>query len=85
VVCSPKHFGGMIVLNLKYMNLALFFKWWWRYQLDIVFLWKSVLGVKYYCLFIGHLSPLWSSISKVVPYMRINMKFLVGSGTNILF
>jgi hypothetical protein len=27
VVCSPKQFGGMRVLNLKYMNLALLSKW----------------------------------------------------------
>jgi hypothetical protein len=85
VVCSPKKFGGMSVLNLKYMNLALLSKWWWRYQLDIVSFWKSVLKVKYSCLFIGCLSPFWSSISKMVSYMCINMKFLVGSSTNILF
>jgi hypothetical protein len=85
VVCSPKKFGGMRVLNLKYMNLALLFKWWRRYQLNIISLWKSILKVKYSCLFIGRLSPFWSSISKMVSYMRINMKFLVGSSTNILF
>jgi hypothetical protein len=73
----------MRVLNLKYMNLSLLSKWWWRYQLDTVSLWKYVLQVKYYYFFVGHISPFWSSISKVVPYMRINMKSLIDIGTNI--
>jgi zinc-binding in reverse transcriptase len=36
-------------------------------------------------LFVGHISPFWSAISNVVPYMHINMKSLVGTGQNILF
>jgi hypothetical protein len=68
----------MGVLNLKYINLSFLAKWWWHYQLDSDSLWKSILRVKYSCLFVGHLSPFWSAISKVVPFMRINMKSLVG-------
>jgi hypothetical protein len=67
------------------MNFSLLAKWWRRYQFDSDALWKSILRVKYYSLFVGRISPFWSAISKVIPYMRINMKYLVGPGHNILF
>jgi hypothetical protein len=53
--------------------------------LDTISLWKYILRVKYSCLFVGCISLFWSVISKAVPYMRINIKSLVGTGNNILF
>jgi Reverse transcriptase (RNA-dependent DNA polymerase) len=29
IVCIPKQFGGLGLLNLKYMNRVLLLKWWW--------------------------------------------------------
>jgi hypothetical protein len=53
--------------------------------LDTISLWKSILRVKYSYLFVGRISPFWSAIYKVVPYMQFNMKSSVGTGNNILF
>jgi hypothetical protein len=33
----------------------------------------------------GHISPFWSLTFKIILYMSINMKYLVGSGVKILF
>jgi hypothetical protein len=43
IIYSPEQFGGIGVLNLKYMNLSLLAKWWWHYQLDSDSLWKFFL------------------------------------------
>jgi hypothetical protein len=38
IVCTPKQFRGLGLLNLKYMNRALLLKWWWRFSVDSVHL-----------------------------------------------
>jgi hypothetical protein len=56
IICTPKQFGGLGLLNLKYMNQALLLKWWWRFSVDYVHLWKSVLIIKYHFRTTGTLS-----------------------------
>jgi hypothetical protein len=45
IVCTPKQYGGLCLLNLKYMNRALLLKWWWRFSVDSAHLWKLVVSL----------------------------------------
>jgi hypothetical protein len=46
IIYTPKQFGGLVLLNLKYINRSLLLKWWWRFSVDYVQLWKSILITK---------------------------------------
>jgi hypothetical protein len=85
IVCTPKQFGGLGLLNLKYMNRALLLKWWWRFSVDSVYLWKSILILKYRFKTTGSISFFRKSVLSLIPFTRINQKRLVGSDTSILF
>ena len=39
----PKESGGLGVGNIMYKNLALLFKWWWRFSEADSSLWKKIL------------------------------------------
>lgn len=43
VVELPKSAGGLGVGCLLFRNLALLFKWWWRFSEEMNFLWKRVV------------------------------------------
>jgi hypothetical protein len=75
IVCTPKQFEGLGLLNLKYINRALLLKWWWRFSVDSVHLWKSILISKYHFRTTGILSFFFlKSVISLVPFMRINKK-----------
>jgi hypothetical protein len=67
------------------MIKALLLKWWWRFSIGTVHLWKSVLIAKYNFKLIGSLSSFWKSVVSLVPTIHISLKHLVGSGDSILF
>lgn len=39
--------GGLGIRNIKDMNDALLFKWWWRYGMERNALWRKVINAKY--------------------------------------
>ncbi|GAU47706.1 hypothetical protein TSUD_177110 [Trifolium subterraneum] len=46
-VCRPKGEGGLGVRDLKWFNLSLMAKWWWRLLMEEGPLWRNVLDAKY--------------------------------------
>jgi len=47
MVCKPREFGGLGIIDPKLFNLALLGKWIWRLGADKEGLWKEVLFSKY--------------------------------------
>ena len=43
----PKNLGGLGVGNLLHRNIAILFKWWWRYLSEPNALWHKVIQAKY--------------------------------------
>ncbi|KAG8086542.1 hypothetical protein GUJ93_ZPchr0010g7976 [Zizania palustris] len=91
VICTPKNMGGMGVLDLECMNIALLGKWLWKLETEDG-IWQRMLKEKY-----GHKRVLVQIKSKVgdsqfwKALMRIKAIFLsfcvkkVGSGDRTLF
>ncbi|KAK1645856.1 hypothetical protein QYE76_063661 [Lolium multiflorum] len=46
-VCKPKAFGGLGILNTKFMNIALMLKWIWKIYQNSEGLWADLLRAKY--------------------------------------
>ncbi len=58
-VCRSTEEGGLGVLNLENMNVALLAKWWWRFLSEKSLLWGAFLKGVYY----GRRKPLREGIS----------------------
>jgi hypothetical protein len=48
-------------------------------------IWKKILHFKYNIIFTGTISTFWPSIKTIIPFMRINMKHLVGTRVSVEF
>ena len=62
-VCTPLHFGGLAIRNLRSFNKALFGKWLWRFGNEQQALWRRVIGAKYGCEGGG-----WCSLPVIGPH-----------------
>lgn len=63
VACFAKDTGGLGILDLKQMNIALLMKWWWKFQQhDYHSLWKTQIIEKYYSGLRISFSPFWKVI-----------------------
>jgi hypothetical protein len=91
-VCRPKAFGGLGILNTKFMNIALMLKWVWKLYQNADGLWADLIRAKYlgdYDLF----SPLvptkgsqfWNSIHKIKWYFKLGAKHQVRDGARTYF
>lgn len=60
-ICSPKEMGGLGVMPIKYKNLSMFAKWWWRCYSERSKCWNKILVQKYGGIINFDLSSLDSS------------------------
>lgn len=44
-VCSPKKWGGMVVYNLRFRNISLLLRWWWRLHTNFNCLWTEKITI----------------------------------------
>jgi hypothetical protein len=76
----------MGVLNLDQMNTTLLCKWVWQhFQADYTSLWKLIIKIKYKSRTSGHLSFFLKHICRLIPFMRLCIKKVVGNGQDTLF
>jgi hypothetical protein len=45
-VCKPKEVGGLGILNIKIMNIAMMLKWIWKIHQKTKWLWAYLIRVK---------------------------------------
>ena len=41
MVCLPKEWGGMGVSNLRFRNISLLLRWWWKLYTNVTCLWSD--------------------------------------------
>jgi hypothetical protein len=91
-VCRPKAFGGLGILNTKFMNIALMLKWVWKLYQNAEGLWADLIRAKY----LGDndlFSPLvptkgsqfWNAIHKIKWYFKLGAKHQVRDGARTYF
>lgn len=71
LICRPKKKGGLRVKNLRYLNISLLCKWWWKLETESG-VWQQVAFSKYdYNLCVRQIlsrasdSPLWKTLLKI--------------------
>ncbi|XP_026432710.1 uncharacterized protein LOC113330060 [Papaver somniferum] len=91
MVFADKERGGLGVLNLKFMNIALLAKWSWRFGIEKNSLWYKLIVEKYGCnyshwvpgpVFSSHGVSCWKTISDLV---NNNSSLCIHSGTRVSF
>lgn len=90
VVCRPKKFDGLGILNSKLMNVALLSKWWWRLAQNELGLWAQLLKAKYFpkgnpFTASPNGSVFWNGIQAVWPAFAIGAKFQINNGQSTRF
>ncbi|KAK1693054.1 hypothetical protein QYE76_009751 [Lolium multiflorum] len=83
-VCKPREFGGLGILNTKFMNIALMLKWIWKIYQNEEGLWADLLRAKYlgdHDLFSPVVptkgSQFWNAIQKIKWYFKLGAKHQV--------
>ncbi|KAJ3684168.1 hypothetical protein LUZ61_013332 [Rhynchospora tenuis] len=86
-VCRSKQEGGLGILNMKQINLALLSKWAWRFRdPNCLGWWKDILLDKYARIRSkAKWSQLWKYINDLEQILKINRMNIVGNGRSVLF
>jgi hypothetical protein len=89
--CLPKDVGGLGILNLEVMNIALLAKWFWKMETEEG-LWQEILSKKYgggKCLALAVKKPgdsqFWASLMKIKEIFYRFVKKELGDGKNTRF
>ena len=71
IICKSKKKGGIGIKNLKWLNISLLCKWWWKLEKEDG-LWQQIVKFKYMrnssILEVKHKvsdSPMWSDVLKI--------------------
>ena len=83
LVCTPKDFGGLGVMDLAVFNQALLIKWYWQWTRPQNTLWKPIMQIN-----IGRdglpLSPVFTSaLKKSIQFCLVSFTHVIGSGAQI--
>ena len=89
-LCSPKKYGGIVILNSKLMNVALLVKWIGKLSQNKQGLWADILRAKYFpdgnfLTSKAKGSPFWNGIQAVKPAFTLGAKFCVKNGNSTRF
>jgi hypothetical protein len=92
MVCTPKEFGGMGILNTRLMNLDLMLKWIWKVYQNADGLWANLIQVKYLRdrdLFDKEVpsrgSQFWNVIQKIKWHFKLGGRHKVHNGKRTNF
>ena len=82
----------MGILNTKFMNIALMFKWIWKLYQNVEGLWADIVRAKYLGdrdLFPSEVPPrgsqFWNAIQKILCYFKLHGKHEVRNGRRTYF
>jgi hypothetical protein len=91
-VCKPKDFGGLGILNTRFMNIALLLKWIWKLYQEAEGLWADLLRAKYLGerdIFAAETptrgSQFWTALQKIKWYFKLGAKHHVENGGKTYF
>ncbi|XP_026416934.1 uncharacterized protein LOC113312399 [Papaver somniferum] len=94
LVLAAKNRGGLAVLNLKQMNIALLAKWVWRFGVEKDHLWCKIITEKHGAMY-SHWIPgrvtntsgisCWKSIVETSFLVNTNTSITIHSGTRVSF
>ena len=81
-----KEFGGLGILDLRQMNIALLLKWWWKFK-DPTYthLWKDIIVYKYYADYPVTSSNFWKEILKLDSLGHCSVTYQPGVHTRLHF
>lgn len=80
-----KEFGGLWILDLKQMNLALLMKWWWKYTDPLYHsAWKDMIVHKY-STNTSQKSEFWTHILALQTLGNISVSYEPGFNTSVRF
>lgn len=93
VVCIPRKWGGMGVLNLQIMNIALLLRWWWKAYNDSTCLWTitvTQLRTRGGSSFIPRIwliggSFFWKQLRSLKTLFNWSVKWHIGNGNSISY
>jgi len=96
IVCKSKREGGLRVINLCNMNLALLGKWLWRFKnSNESSIWKEIVSNRYYngwynlhqpaVRFSNNLSFFWKSILRCSDAFKLGIHSIMHSGNSTSF
>lgn len=87
LVCTPKKLGGLGVLDLKTLNMALLSKWFWQWASKEDKLWKSIFQVLYTWQgdTIIHSHFFKNHLKMVFPFCQSFVDRIIGNGKTIDF
>ena len=76
VVCASKSQGGLGLLNLHTINVALLAKWWYRYNDPAaVGMWKYIILAKYGSQGYSYrMSAFWRNVLKLKPFVDLGFQ-----------
>jgi hypothetical protein len=87
MVYRPKAFGGLGILNTKFMNITLMLKWVWKLYQRGDGLWADLIRANYLGdrdLFAGDVptkgSQFWNSLQKIKWYFKLGARHKVRNG-----
>jgi hypothetical protein len=91
LVAQKKEFGGLGILDLRSLNLALLSAWIFRYQLNKTAIWTKIVDYKYKtknpnvmcCPTIG--TPFWKGVVWAMQAAMIGIHWKLGSGEKVRF
>lgn len=93
VVCLPKKWGGMGVINLHFQNICLLMRWWWTPYVEPQALWTVTVtklhGTGNYAngpnFWAAKGSFFWNQLQKLKWWFDWSTKWVIGSGQGISF
>ncbi len=93
IVCRNRKDGGLGVLDLQAMNLALLSKWWWRFFSDTSSQWGRLVKCLYYSrrrlLWEGTsfrpFSQWWQGVLRTREIFKCGVSFQIGDGRAVSF
>jgi hypothetical protein len=90
-ICKSKRKGGLVVKDIKKMNISLLCKWWWKLDTEDG-LWQQIIRFKYLknnsICSVKHKqndSVIWANLLKVKDVYLHGRKMVISDGSNTLF
>jgi hypothetical protein len=86
-LCLPKEMGGLGILDLNTMNMAVLLKWLWELkQPQYHIIWKQLVHIKYkHNNTAQNKSPIWREIHRLNNICNLGCSVNIGNGMSTYF